>query len=286
MLCLVALVSFAWDALGDVTIGISTPSGPDKLQQEWGPLAAYLGDRLGETVKLVPVSPTEFRDFCDAFPQGFLFHNPWVYIRAKVLKGAEALLTVEYRATGARFGGVVFCRHDCPVASLKDLTGKVVVCYQFSSLGAWLIQKGEMVKHGINPEKDCKRLLEAPDQEQVVLMVKNGLADAGTVRTGILEKMARKRKIRLEEFRVLNEQHHHGFEELCSSPLYPEWAFARLKATPPGLSTKVKELLLGLPPDHPSLQNAGVQRFVEALDYASVEELCRRLQVPPFSTRK
>jgi ABC-type phosphate/phosphonate transport system substrate-binding protein len=285
VLALVLVAVWGAAASGDVVIGILAPSGPEKVQEDWGALAAYLSERFGEKVSFAPVPPTEFRDFVDANPQGFLFHNPWVYVRAKLLKGAEALATVEIEGTGAKFGGVIFASKDSGISSLDDLRGKTVACYKFSSLGAWLFQKAEMVKKGLMPEKDCKLLVETPNQMEVVYMVRDKKVDAGTIRTGILERMEREGKINLQDYKILNEVHHEGFGELCSTPLYPDAPVASLKGTPPQLAKRMKEELLAIPAGHPALKQAHVKRFVEPLDYGPIEELCKLLGVEPFKRR-
>jgi len=273
-------------AFAEIRIGVQAPSGAEKAQQDWAALADYLTGRLGEKVVFVPVSPAAFREFCEANPQGFLFHNAWVYIRARLVKGARALATVEYQGEGPRFGGVIFARRDSGISSLRDVRDKVLMCYKFSSLGGWLFQKGELVKSGITPEKDCKQLLEAPDQMAVVRAVKEKRADVGTVRTGILERMQREGKIDVKEFVIINETRHEGFTQLCSTALYPEATLASLKGTPPDLAAKMKSTLLSIPAGHPALKSPRVERFVEALDYTPVEDLCKTLGVEPYRKRE
>jgi two-component system, LuxR family, sensor histidine kinase TtrS len=81
----------------------------------------------------------------------------------------------------------------------------------------------------------------------------------------------------------LNQMRHPGVSEACSTPLYPDWVVASLGKTPPELADKVKQALLGLPPGHPALVQARkIEQFEEPLDYAPMEELCKRLIVEPF----
>jgi len=273
-------------AFAEIKIGVQAPSGAEKAQQDWAALADYLTARLGEKVVFVPVSPAAFREFCEANPQGFLFHNAWVYIRARLVKGAHALVTVDYQGEGPRFGGVIFARRDTGINSLRDVRDKVLMCYKFSSLGGWLFQKGALVKGGIMPEKDCKQLLEAPDQMAVVQAVKDKEVDVGAIRTGILERMQREGKVDVKEFTIVNETRHEGFTQLCSTALYPEAAVASLKGTPTDLAAKMKSTLLSIPAGHPALKAPRVERFVEALDYTPVEDLCKTLGVEPYRKRE
>jgi len=269
----------------EIKIGMLAQRGADTALKEWGGLGSYLTEKLGENVTIVPLKFTEFMDFCDLEPSGFIFTNPWFYVRAKVLKGSKALVTVKYQGSGDRMCGVIFTRRDSGVTSLADLRNKVLMCPKLSSPGGWLFQKGEIVKAGITPEKDLKNLLETPKEshDEVVFAVRDRKADVGTVRNNILETMQREGKINMEEFLILNEMRHPGFSEVCSTGLYPDWPVAALSKTPADVAAKLKAALLAIPPGDPALiQARKIDRFVEALDYGPMEDLCRSLIVEPF----
>jgi ABC-type phosphate/phosphonate transport system substrate-binding protein len=169
-------------------------------------LATYLSEQLGDKVTIVPLSFTDFLDFCDREPSALIFTNPWFYVRAKVLKKAKALVTVKYQTSGDRMCGVIFTRKDSGINSLADIRGKVLMCPKLSSPGGWLFQKGEIVNAGITPEKDFDKLLETAKEshDEVVFAVRDKKVDVGTVRNNLLETMQREGKIDMQEFRVLN----------------------------------------------------------------------------------
>lgn len=123
--------------------------------------------------------------------------------------------------------------------------------------------------------------------DEVVYAVRDKKADAGTVRTNMLETMQREGKVNMQDFLILNEMRHPGMSEVCSTALYPDWPVASLGATPPDLAAKMKTALLAIPPGHPALEQARkVERFVEALDYGPMEDLCRMLNVDPFRRKR
>lgn len=270
----------------DVKIGMLAQRGSDIALEEWGPLAQRLGELMGEKVEVVPLKFTEVLDFCANEPAGFLFANSWFYVRAKVLRKASALVTAKYQGTPAEFGGVIFARKDSGIKTLNDIRGKVMICPKFSSAGGWLFEKGVLVRNDINPEKDCKLLVEAGTHDKVVMAVLEGKADVGTVRTNILETMQREGKIRIDEFVILNSVQHPGLNEVCSTPLYPDWPVASLKDTPPALAAKMKKALLSIPPGDPVLLRArNLERFIEAMDYGPLEELMKLLKMDAFKGR-
>jgi ABC-type phosphate/phosphonate transport system substrate-binding protein len=283
--CIVLILMGPCAARSEIKIGALAQRGTEIALKEWGPLGEYLTKELGEQVTIVPVKFSEFRDWYWAEPKAYIIANSWFYVRAKVRRGAKALVTIKYKGQGTLFGGVIFARRDSGIASMQDLKGKVVMCPRFSSLGGWLFQKGVMVKHGVTPEKDFKMLLESPDESQdgVVLAVRDRKVDVGTVRTNLLEAMQREGKIDLGELIVLNPQQHENFSVLCSTPLYPDWPVAAMGEVPAEQAEKLKKALMAIPTGHQVLEQArGIERFLDALDYTPVEELCKFLRVPPF----
>jgi ABC-type phosphate/phosphonate transport system substrate-binding protein len=285
ILILAVVVLSSTTAFAEIKIGMLAQRGAKTALKEWGGLQKYLTAKLGEKVTVVPLKFTEFMDFCDNEPEGFIFTNPWFYVRAKVLKGARALVTVKYLKSSDRMCGVIFTRSDSGITSLTQLRNKKLMCPSFSSPGGWLFEKGEILKAGIKPERDLTKLLESKGQshDDVVYAVRDKKVDVGTVRNNILETMQREGKINMQDFRILHQVQHPGMAEVCSTQLYPDWPVASLRKTPPELAEKLKQALLDLPPGDPALiQARGLERFEEALDYTPMEDLCRTLKVDPF----
>jgi ABC-type phosphate/phosphonate transport system substrate-binding protein len=289
VLLVAAFVCSLTDASAEIKIGMLAQRGAETALKEWGGLEQYLSDRMGEKVTIVPLKFTEFMDFCQMEPTALIFTNPWFYVRAKVMNGARALVTVRYHGSGSMMGGVIFTRRDSAINTLADLRGKTLMCPKFSSPGGWLFQKGELVKAGLVPEHDFVQLLETPNEshDAVVYAVRDGKVDVGTVRTNLLETMQREGKIDMRDFRVLNEMRQPGFPEVCSTPLYPDWPVASLRDTPPQVALKVKKVFLAIPQGHAALEQARkIESFVDALDYAPMEELCRLVKAKPFLAQR
>ncbi|MBI5248630.1 MAG: phosphate/phosphite/phosphonate ABC transporter substrate-binding protein [Desulfomonile tiedjei] len=280
-LAVILLTSFAE---ADIKLGILAQRTPEITLKEWEPLGDFLTNKLGEKVTIVPLAFEQVLDFCRDEPGGFLFANSWFIVRAKVHRKAEPLATANFRGSGPVFGGVIFVRRDSEIASVEDVRNKTLMCMKFSSPGGWLFQKGVLITKGIHPEKDCKRVLEGHTHDEVVNAVRVGRADVGMVRTNMLETLEREGKIKIKDFRILNETSHPNFPEVCSTPLYPDWTVASLRATPPELAAKVKAILLSIPPRHPALEQPRnkLDGFVEPVDHAPLAELLKFLKVEPF----
>ena len=99
-----------------------------------------------------------------------------------------------------------------------------------------------MIENGINPKTDCTSFLEGKKHDNVVLAVKNGTVDVGTVRSDTLERMQEEGKIKIGEFRIIH-QINDDFPFVHSTRLYPEWPMAALKNTSAALGKKVVNAL-------------------------------------------
>ena len=119
-------------------------------------------------------------------------------------------------------------------------------------------------------------------QDNIVYAVRDGKADAGTVRTDLLESMALAGKIRLQDYRILNPQQVEGFPYALSTPLYPDWAFAVLRHTPEKLAQRVTIALLKMSPGDPAADAGGYAEWTIPLDYHSVQQLMLELRVGPY----
>jgi phosphate/phosphite/phosphonate ABC transporter binding protein len=284
ILMLPALMAvFTLPLSAEIKIGILAKRGPEVVKQRWGALEKYLSEQMGEPVTFVPLKFTEVMQWSLNNKDQFLFANSWFFVRAKAMRGAKALVSVQNKGTGAMFGGVIFAKKDSGIKRLEDLRGKVLMCPKFSSAGGWIFQKGVMVKAGIIPEKDCKMLLEGQTHDAVVFAVKTGKADVGTVRTNILERMGREGKININDYEIVHPIRYTDFPELCSTPLYPSWPIASLRDTPPTVAEKLQRSLLSLSPGASELEACRVDRFIKALDYGPLEELLKFLNLENLS---
>ena len=140
----------------------------------------------------------------------------------------------------------------------------------------------ELKDSGINPFRDFTSLRFSQTHDAVVYAVRDGLVDAGTVRTDTLERMTEEKKIDLRAFRVLNRQHGEGFPFALSTRLYPEWPLAKVRQTGDELAQKVVIALLRMPPDNLAARAAKITGWTIPLDYQPVHELMRELRLGPY----
>ena len=183
------------------------------------------------------------------------------------------------------FGGVIFARADHPnMKRLTDLKGKQVVAVDAGSFGGYQVQKYELAMAGLLIPGDAALKLTGMPHDNAVQVVLKGNADAGFVRTGVLEAMAREGKLDLSQIRILNQQRMSQFPLLLSTRLYPEWPFAALPQADENISRRVAAALFVLQEDTAATAAMNIHGFSPPSDYSTVESLLRELRLPPFDT--
>jgi ABC-type phosphate/phosphonate transport system substrate-binding protein len=260
-----------------VYIGVLAKRGAGKAFQQWGPTAEYLSKRLKRDIKILPLKFTEIEPALKSNKIDFMLANSAFYARLENKYGLKAILTMSNRrgiVALDEFGGVIFARKNRNIRELKDIKGKKFMCVKYSSFGGAHMAWRLLVESGIDPKKDCATFLEGKTHDNVVLAVKKGLVDVGTVRSDTLERMADEGKISMGEFTVIN-QINDGFPFVHSTRLYPEWPFAACTKATPKLRKQVAKALYLLQGDHPAMVAAKVFSWTRPAEYSEVTACLR-----------
>ncbi|MBA3033601.1 MAG: PhnD/SsuA/transferrin family substrate-binding protein [Gammaproteobacteria bacterium] len=272
----------------DVSIGVLALRGPEKTLETWSATASYLEQQLpGNTFKIVPLGFEEVRLAVRQGRVDFILSNSSYYVELESLYGVSAIATLKNRFIGSTghstFGGVIFTRADRKnIRTLADLRKKTFAATDPSSFGGWHVGWRELQRQGLNPQRDFAQFSFAGTHDAVVYAVRDGRADAGTVRTETLELMVAEGKIRLDDYYVLNPQRVAGFPPLLSTPLYPEWPLARLRHVPEALAIRVAIALMQMPADAPAALAGNISGWTLPLNYQPVHEALRELRIGPY----
>ena len=267
-------------------IGVLAKNGPVKALKMWKSTGEYLSAKGIGNFEIVPLG---FDAVFPAIEKGevdFFLVNSSMFITAKVKYGSSAIATMINSRQGKplkSFGGVIFTSDENDeINSVKDLPGKTFMAVKKSSFGGWQMAYMELLNLGINPLKDFSKFEFGGKHDNVVLAVQNGVADAGTVRTDTLERMAAAGTIELSEFKILSKKKHGGFPFVCSTALYPEWPMAKTKGTSGQIAGKVAAALKQLKSTNKAAKDAKIIGWTDALDYQGVEDLQVKLKVGAY----
>ncbi len=286
-LSLIIGITFFSNAVAEYKLGVLAKRGTEKAMKKWGPTGTYLQQKLGMKITIIPLKFVEIEPSVKAGEIDFLIANSSFYAEMHEKYNARALLTMMNKKKGRtlyEFGGVVFVRKDSPIRSLSQIKGKRFMCVKFSSFGGAHMAWRLLLQNGIDPRTDTRKFMEGKTHDNVVMAVKNGKADVGTVRSDTLERMQAEGKIRLSDFRILN-QVKDSFPFVHSTELYPEWPIASLPHTDPINTKKVAKALMLMSTESGAAMASKITGWTYAADYSKVADCLREIGYGAFAKK-
>lgn len=279
-------------ALGDeipkhLRFGVLSFRPKEITTAQWLPLAKELEHNLPSySVELVPLTYPELNQAAKENTLDLVLTNPEHYVLLKNKMGINAaatMITLEKGHPLTYFAGVIFTRADrMDIQTFSDLNDKKIASPSEESLGGYLMQRWELEKNNVMPKS---YLFTGMPHDKVVDEVLGGNADAGFVRSGVLEKLAQTGKITLGENPTIRVIEPHpitdGIPVLHSTDHYPEWAFCLTKDMNSDISRRITLALLNIKSDSDVAKTAGIAGFNAPADYTPVEILMLRLRAHP-----
>ncbi len=271
-----------------INVGVLALRGEAKTLKMWSPTARHLSDSIpGHTFNILPLDNDTLDEAVSNKTVDFVLSNPASYATLEATHGVSRIVTLRnlrMDEVHTTFGALIFTRADNKsIRTLQDLKGKIFMAVHPNAFGGWWMALKTLKEHDIDPEEDFKEIVfNGLPQDNIVLAVRDGIADAGTVRTDILERMAQEGKINIKDFHIINPQQTEEFPFSHSTALYPEWAFATTKHTSETLAQRVTIALLSLPSDHVATRAAKSAGWTVPMDYQPVHELMKELRVGPY----
>jgi len=284
---LVTSVALAEDSI--IKIGVLAKRGPDVCIKKWGPTARYLTNRIPN--KKFIILPVDFEQIYAVAENGkvdFILANSSFYVELEHRYGANRIVTLKnLRLDGAYtdFAGVIFWKANrADLRELTDLKGKTFMAVKETSFGGWQMAWREFKGHGIDPYHHFKTLRFGGTHDAVVYAVRDGIVDAGTVRTDTLERMHAEGKIDVKDLYVIpyNGKKLTNFPFLHSTRAYPEWPMAKIKHTPDVLAQKVAIALLEMEADSDAAKAGKCAGWTIPLNYQSVHDCLKELKIGPY----
>lgn len=270
-----------------LTLGVLSYRPKPQTLERWQPLVDYLNEELESArLELVPYFMDEMQEAVAQGEVDFIFTQPSHYVlltyRNELSSPLAMLVNNEAGTPVSSFGGVIFAPATSELKHLSDLQGLTLATPQQQSLGAFQMQAFELLQAGLKAESDYSLLEVGMPQDKVVRAVMAGDAQAGFVRSGVLESLVAQGKLDPQAYRVINPQQHPAFPFQVSSRLYPEWPFVALPGTDELAVRQIATALFNLPLQGERARAMDIAGFTLPGDYRSIDELLFQLQLPPF----
>jgi len=270
-----------------VEIGILATEGKAECIERWRGLAKYLNDRLPQyEFQIIPIDYASVEKIAKTKNVDFLLINPYYYVLMEEKYQATRLATVETNIKGKpynEYAGVIFCRADNQqINSLTDIKGKSFSAVSPQSFGGYLITRYLFSKFKINTSKDLK-ISFAGSHRAVVYEVMSGKSEAGSVRSGVLERMAADKLVDLDDIKIISEEKDcSDFPLLHSTCLFPEWPLAKLQHTSKDIAKQVTIELFEMSSESAAAKQAGIWGWTFPSNYQPVHQVLQNLQIAPY----
>ncbi|HZW24461.1 MAG TPA: PhnD/SsuA/transferrin family substrate-binding protein [Gallionella sp.] len=270
-----------------VRIGVLAFRSKPQTLAQWKPLETVLERQMPERdFEIEALDYAELNLAVASRRLDFVLTNPGHYVLLAQRSGLSAPLATLVNAEHGRpmyaYGGTILTLASSDIRTLADLRGRRVATATHEALAGYQMQAYELAIQGI-PAPAGELLVETGmPHDRVVEAVLGGRADAGFVRSSVIEQMAREGKLDLARVRVLNWQDLPGLPWAVSTRLYPEWPFAALPHIDEHLARNVTAALFLLDHEAVMTRAMGIHGFTVPSDYAPVVELLRELRLPPF----
>jgi two-component system, sensor histidine kinase and response regulator len=272
-----------------IRIGVLAIRGPEQCLKSWEPTARYLSERiLGENFVIIPLAHDQVAEAVRRGDVDFLLSNSSIYVELEQRYGINRIATLKESRLGrtySQYGGVIFRRQErSDLKTLADLRDRSFMAVSEDSLGGWRMAWRELKEQGIDPHRHFRSLSFGDTHDGVVYAVRDGLVDAGTVRTNSLEELAAEGQIDLADFHVFPRPGDNSppTPYLCSTREYPNWPMAKIANTPDELAEQVAIALLQMQADSPAALAAGCAGWTIPLNYQPVQELLMALRLGPY----
>jgi len=269
-------------------IGVLAFRGQQQALAEWQAHAEFLARKLPpHRFSIVPLTLAEFGPAMNSRRIDLVITNTGHYVELET--GGRISRIATMRVAGPqgpvdRFGGVAIARAErLDLNSYADLRGKRVAVPDVNGFGGWQVHLREARAAGLDLTRDLGEILQLQAQDKVVESVLAGRADAGFVRSDLVESMAAAGKLDLSKLRVIGARQTPNFPYWHSTQLYPHWAFAKLDHVPDELARDLLIALLAMQPKDPAAVAAGIYGWTLPQNYQAVHELFLEFRLGPYA---
>ena len=246
---------------------------PTELARKAAPLVKYLEGKLAMKVEFTPVS-----DYAAAVETlvnrkvDLAWFGGFTFVQAKVRSGGKVIPIVQ-REEDERFKSV-FITSDPAIRSLADLKGKDVSFGSQSSTSGHLMPRSFLLRAGVNPETDFKRVAYSGAHDATIAAVASGKVQAGALNISVWDKFVADKKVDTTKVRAF-----------YTTPTYYDYNWTVHADMPAALREKIAKAFLDLSPASAEgkaiLELQRATRFVptQADNYKGIEAAARSAEL-------
>ncbi|HHF3150296.1 TPA: PhnD/SsuA/transferrin family substrate-binding protein [Vibrio diabolicus] len=304
IVCLVAFASLAQGAVSEqadlqeqkavqpeakqkVEVGVLAIRGHLYAEQRWQPTIDWLNQQISDVhFVLHPLNLDEMGQAVKFQTMDFILTNPGQAVRLGRQYALSWMATLTSRApqnSNYGIGSALVVRASSIYQTLQDVSGLSVTAVSEKAFGGYLTLRYQIVEMGLNPNDFFAdvRYLGFPIDANLY-QLRDGNVEAAVVPACLLEQMQNEGLLQQGDFLVLNQQLNEHSSCAVSTPLYPNWSFAKTERGSAQLAKQIAQVLLAMPPDHPAIIAAGASGWTSPVSLLSIDKLYQALDLHPL----
>ncbi|MFB2657939.1 sensor histidine kinase [Shewanella xiamenensis] len=278
-----------------VDVGVLAIRGYKSTVNRWQPLMGWLESQIPNSYfRLHPLSLEELAKGVETEALDFVITNPGQSVmlaRQFSLSWLATLRSPINNGAAMQVGSALVVRADSPYQTLKDLKDKRLGIVSKNAFGGYLTLVYEAQLKGVDLPHFVGEIIPLGFPLDTLIYQLGATdkpsdnapsLDAAIVPVCQLEQMQAEGLIKLQDYRVLDNQAPAGFHCQVSSRLYPNWSMAKTNRATQSLAKQVTQALLALPEDSPAAKAAESAGWTTAVSQLAIDQLLKDLDMHPL----
>ncbi len=274
-----------------IEVGVLAIRGKLSAQQRWQPTMDWLSERIpGKHFVLKPFNLEEMADAVKGVEVDFVITNPGQAVRL----GRQYDLSWMATMTSHNFedrsisntrsiGSALVVRRMSPYISLEQLSGKPIAAVSENAFGGYLTMRYQVMQQGLNPNHffSNTQFLGFPIDASLY-QLREGHIEAAVVPSCLVENMISEGLLVAGQYRIIENQAPEGFRCQVSTPLYPNWSFAKTERASSALAKQMSQVLFAMPKNSAPAIAANASGWTSPTSLLSIDKLYQQLDMHPL----
>jgi phosphonate transport system substrate-binding protein len=164
--------------------------------RKFGPLTRYLEKSLGMKVEFTPVN--DYPAAVEALVNkqvDLVWFGGFTHVQAQIRSGGKVIAIAQREEDDNKFRSVFIAQKDSGITKLADLKGKEFSFGSQSSTSGHFMPRFNLLKAGVNPDKDFKRVAYSGAHDATIASVVSGRVAAASLDITVWRKFVSEKKV-------------------------------------------------------------------------------------------
>ncbi|MGR4999090.1 sensor histidine kinase [Vibrio celticus] len=274
-----------------IEVGVLAIRGKLSAQQRWQPTMDWLSERIpGKHFVLKPFNLEEMADAVKGVEVDFVITNPGQAVRLGRQYDLSWIATMTSHNFEDRsisntrsIGSALVVRRMSPYISLEQLSGKPIAAVSENAFGGYLTMRYQVMQQGLNPNHffSNTQFLGFPIDASLY-QLREGHIEAAVVPSCLVENMISEGLLVAGQYRIIENQAPEGFRCQVSTPLYPNWSFAKTERASSALAKQMSQVLFAMPKSSAPAIAANASGWTSPTSLLSIDKLYQQLDMHPL----